>query len=238
MRKTLIAACLAIAAFAVVPSLASAKPVVTHPTGTIMAVHPAGKTCTEKPEGCILATNIGETTMTTSIGDIHCSTAILTGELTQNNAANGFKGTITSAKFGGDSTLTIPGDEEPECTTTGILGNTGITATPPYCVEGVEANDKLKVRGGACSEAVKNVTFKMTVTGPFGITVTCSYAKASLTGTFQTDTEAGKDATVTFSEETFLKTEGGGECPESGKLNMKFTLETDTPVATPIYFSE
>src|SRR4051812_3956492 len=49
MRKTLIAACLATAAFAVVPSLASAKPVVTHPTGTPMAVHPAGTTCTAKP---------------------------------------------------------------------------------------------------------------------------------------------------------------------------------------------
>jgi hypothetical protein len=226
MGKRLIAACMVIAAFAVVPSLASAKPVITHPTGTVLA------TGTK-----IKATNVGSTIMTTPIGNITCSTAILTGELTQNITTNGFKGTITSAEFGGTGS-TITGDNEPECTGSGFVGNTGITATPPYCVEGIEANDKLKVRGGACNKAAENIVFKMTVTGPFGIKVGCTYSKASMTGNFQTDTEAGKDATATVSEEEFKKTEGGGECPESGKLDMTFTMETDVETATPIYVSE
>src|SRR3954463_5033406 len=140
MRKTLLAACLVIAAFAVVPSLASAKPVLTHPTGSLLGIGSK-----------ITATNVGNTTMVTPIGTFTCSTAILTGELTQNNTANGFKATITSLGEGGTGT-TIAGDNEPECTGSGIVGNRGMTWIPPYCVEGVEANDKLKVRGGACSE--------------------------------------------------------------------------------------
>src|SRR5436305_2798324 len=105
MRKQLLLVCMAFAAFAVVPSLASAKPVITHPTGTVLA------TGTK-----ITATNVGNSVLSNGLGTITCSTAILTGELTQNSTANGIKGTITSAKFGGTTGKTISGDEEPECT--------------------------------------------------------------------------------------------------------------------------
>jgi hypothetical protein len=77
----------------------------------------------------------------------------------------------------------------------------------------------------------------MTVTGPFGIKINCSYSKASMSGTARTETETILDGAAIFGEQEFKKSEGGGECPESGKLDMTFTMETDVVVATPIYIS-
>jgi hypothetical protein len=228
MRKQLLLVCMAFAAFAVVPSLASAKPVLTHPTGTVLA------TGTK-----ITATNVGNITLSNGLGHVTCSTAILTGTLTQNNTTNGIKGEITSAKFGGTTGKTIPGDEEPECTGTGFYaGGAGVTTVPPYCLEATGTGDTVAVRGGTCAAPTKP-KFKLSVTTIFG-TVTCNYestALAGLVGSLVTD-ESGQDAQGTLTEQGFTKAaESGGECPSEGKLSMTVTLETDVSPATPVYFS-
>ena len=68
MSKKLIAACMAITAFAALAmaSTASAAPVVTHPTGTVLATG-----------ANIVGTNIGETVMKTSLGNVTCRNATL-----------------------------------------------------------------------------------------------------------------------------------------------------------------
>jgi hypothetical protein len=228
MRKQLVVACLTIATLGVIPSLASALPVVTHPTGTVLA------TGTK-----ITATNVGTSTLSNGLGSITCSTAILTGTLETNTTAAGIKGTITSAKFGGTTGKTITGDEEPECTGTGFYaGGAGLTTKPPYCIESIEANDTFKMRGGKCSEAPTKPKFQVSVTTIFG-TVTCIYEteKANLSGTFETD-GSGSDVKTSLSEQAFVKSSGsGGECPSSGKLSLTTTSETDSGTAEPVYVS-
>jgi hypothetical protein len=223
MRK-LIVACLAIAAFGVIPSMASAAPVLTHPTGTVA------------PVGTLLkATNTTESVLSNGLGTVRCSSAVLTGEVTSNATATGVKGNITSAVFGGTTGKTIAGDEAPECTGTGFYaGGAGVTAKPPYCLEATTAADTGKVRGGKCSAEATPVKFQLSVT-VFGFPVSCLYEKASLEGSFTTDPS---DAVMTLNEQEFVKGAGsGGECPSSGKLSVSITWETEGPTFTPVYFS-
>jgi hypothetical protein len=227
MRKQLIVACLALAAFAVVPSLASAKPVLTHPTGTVA---PVGTKIT--------ATNVGNATLSNGLGHVTCSTAILTGEVTSNSTANGIQGTLTKAEFGGTGSK-IVNDPEPECTGTGFYaGGAGVTTNPPYCLQAIGTTDTVAIRGGACGGVLGKPTFKLSVTTIFG-TVTCEYASTSaegLTGSLVTDA-SGQQAEGSLSEQGFTKTAGsGGECPSEGKLSMTVKLETDGTV-TPLYIS-
>jgi len=220
MKGKLIAACMALAAFAafaVMPALASAanSPLVVENGVAI----PVGSK--------ILATNVGTTKMTTSLGTIECSTAILTGELTSNTTGN-VKGNITSAKFGGTGALQA-GAEEPECTTQAIFGgNTTITANSatnglPWCIEATSAmaNDEFQVRGNSCANLARPIRFAMDITN-LG---TCVYQRTgAIPGTFTTSTT---DSTLSISEVEFAKFEGGFACPSSGKLDMTFTMETD-----------
>ncbi len=222
MSKKLIAACMVIAAFAVVPSLAAAKPVITHPTGTVV---PTGTK--------IDAVNVGNTIMTISgLPNLECSTATMTGTLTVNSAANGFEGEIETAAFGGTGS-TITGDTEPECT--GGLGSTGVTVMSlPWCLEGTEANDTFMVKGGKCGAATAPITFQLTVTSSFG-TITCKYSRAAkIPGTFQTDTTT-QDATATIANVAFTREENV-LCPNEGKLDMSFTIRTDS-TKQPVFIS-
>jgi hypothetical protein len=229
MRKQLIVACLALAAFAVVPSLASAKPVLTHPTNTVA---PVGTSIT--------ATNVGNSVLTNGLGTITCTTAILTGSLTSNSTANGIQGTITKADFGGTTGKTIPGDTEPECTGTGFYaGGAGITTNPPYCLQATGTTDTIAVRGGGCGGVLGKPKFRLSVTTIFG-TVTCEYASTAaegLTGSLVTDT-SGQEAQGTLTEQGFSLSGGGGECPSEGKLTLTVRLETDLgPSFTPLFVS-
>ena len=230
MSKKLITACMALAAFAafaVVPSLASAKPVITHPTGTVLA------TPTK-----ITATNIGETEMVTSIGTLKCSTATLTGTLTTNSTAAGTEGTIESATFAG--TGSAIGSSDKECT--GGFGNAAITPNPatnglPWCLEATEANDKFNLRGGSCAEKERAIRFTIDLT-VFGSTLTCNYERTTAaTGTLTTDT-SGEDAQGGIVSQNWPAVAGNPfGCPSNGELTMKFTLETDQETASPMYIS-
>jgi hypothetical protein len=229
MSKKLIVACMVIAAFAVVPSLASAKPVITHPTGSVLAT-----------ETKILATNVGGPTIMTLTGGgkIECSSAKLTGTLKTNSTASGFEGEIESATFTGTGGTQASEPGLPECTGT-FLSAVTVTGLP-WCLEGTEANDNFKLRGGKCSEAAKALNFTLSST-IFGFPVVCKYqrgAASPVTGHFTTHPAGDLVGTVT-GEPEFLRVESSETCPTGGSLDMSFTAETDTTAsADPLYASE
>jgi hypothetical protein len=228
MRK-LIAACLVVTALAAVPSMASAKPVLTSPTGTVA---PVGT----KIVGTLAA---GTTSiLTTSFGQLVCNTAIVKGSLSANSTASGNEGTITSVEFGNTSGAKSASEPEPECTGSGFLaGGAFVTVTSPVCVETTEATDTIKVRGGECGKAPSAIVFHLTVTTIFG-NVPCSYQRTAvtgpLTGTLNTHPT---QASATFAEQGFVKTgESGGECPVSAKIDLSFNSETEA--GAPVYVSQ
>lgn len=237
MSKKLITACMALVALAAfaLPAVASAAndPDLTHPTGTMMAVHPLGKTCLEDPTGCIDATNIGVTKMKSPGGAtlVECSQATMTGMLTKNDGSN-VEGDITSTSFSGTGT-------GGECTSSfgGITVDTNIGNGTPWCLRSTSTmgTDKFQVRGNACNLASRSITFVLTST-----TVgTCKYNRtAALEGEYTTHpTDAILHLKPGASTEFALE-EGGFFCPSAGQLEMSFTLETDTTAsADPLYIS-
>ena len=230
MSKKLIAACMAIAAFAAlaVASTASAAPVLTHPTGTVMSVHPTGKTCTEDPTGCIKGTNTGETTMVSALGTVRCTNATMTGTLDTNSTASGSKGTVTSASFSGTGT-------NGECTswTGGVTVTPGVAGGLPWCLEATGSTDEGKIRGGKCSELARSIRYTLDFTtitsGP------CNYVRSNpAVVTFVTHPEAAK---VSLTNQVWTAEPGNPiGCPSSGELNMTFDLYTDNN-NEPLYFS-
>jgi hypothetical protein len=221
MSKKLIAALMAIAAFAAFgmsATSASAAPVVTHPTGTVLA------TGTK-----LTGTSIGHVTFTSSTLNVTCTTGTITGPLVSNSTAGGFSGEITEAHFTGTGTS---GD----CTATGSFFNGSAKPTPeivgglPWCIKNT-LNDNFEIRGGKCSEAARSIKFGLDLTG----LVTCTYERASLTGTFDTHP---LDASGRINANQAWTLVSGFGCPSSPSLDMEFTLETDTtPTSDPIYIS-
>jgi hypothetical protein len=215
MAKKLFAALMALAAIgAFAAASASANPVLTHPTGTVL-----------KTETLIKATNVGNTTMVTGLGTVTCTAAQMTGKIKTNSTASGSEGEVTSASFS-------------NCTSwAGAVTVTPGTLTStnglPWCLEATTASDEGKLRGGACASAVRPIRF--TLDFSFG---ECVYQRSTAAnGTLRTDVAAGEDATVNLKEQEWTLFSGGGLCASSGKLNMTFTLETDTATAEPLYFS-
>jgi len=227
MKSKLIAACMALAAFvafAVMPAVSSASPVITHPTGTVLA------TGTK-----IEATNIGVTKFTSSTLNTECSTATLTGTLVKNTTTGGgFEGEISTATFKGTG-------KEEDCTATGTFFTGSAAATPetgtnglPWCIKNAAAGDNFELNGGACGGLTRGIRFGLDLTG----LVTCTYEKTGgLTGTFRTDLTGSEDATAKLnSGQKFTRVSGFG-CPSEGELDMEFTLETDVSPASPVYIS-
>lgn len=246
----LVKACIAMAAFAalfVVPSMASASPVLTHPTGTAA---PVGTK--------ILATNVAHantsviTKMTTPGGNVECATATITGEIKTNSGTH-ILGTITTAEF-----RSTPGTNHTEshCTAPGGLGKVTVTPnhtvnpchTPsggtshcslPWCITASNLNDEFEVfadTDGKCEEKGK-LTFTLDST----IVGACSYEKEKpVIGTYTTDKSPEfSDAILTIKDQEFKKITGSAFCPATGKLDMAFTLATDEneKSGTAIYIS-
>jgi hypothetical protein len=221
MSKKLIAACMAIAAFAALAmaSTASASPVLTHPTGTVQATGAA-----------ITGTNVGETLMTDTNGNIitRCTTANLSGELTK-NSGTAIEGNVTSATFTGTGS-------EGNCTGTFFTSpkvTPGVANGLPWCVRALStfAADEAQIRGGKCSEAAREIRFALDL----GAT-TCLYSRSStepIKGTLTTDV-GGQDAVVHISKQLFKPVSVPFPCPEEGLLDMSFTLSVG---GTAAYFS-
>ncbi len=233
MHKRLIMACMAITAFAafVVAPAASASPVLTHPTGTAYCPNGGtGSTC------LVTGTNIGNWEFMNGLGTFVCNSVTMTGNVTTNKE-NHIQIDITEAHFtgtgaGGDCTSPI-GDFK--LTTT--VGN-GV----PYCLTagGLLGADKFTARGNSCDKAQRSITFVLDFTnGP-----TCYYDRTTVVeGTFQTDTEASKDAVFSFSGAEWVKEKGENEtflkpCVASYKMSGSWTLETDKAGANePMFIS-
>jgi hypothetical protein len=224
MQKKLIASCVALTAYlavAVAPSLVSANPLLTHPTGTVAA---AGTK--------VVATNVGETVFTTPFGNVTCSTVTLTGSITSNSTAAGFDIEVTSATEGGTGPQ-APNEPHTECTS--WTGGVSVTPSPatnglPWCIQATASNDAVQIRGGGCPALARATRFTLVFTS-IG---TCVYQWTSaMSGTLLTHPT---DAVLQFTEQEWTKLDGPALCPGSGKMDVSFTLETDTG-GEPIYIS-
>jgi len=248
MSKKLITACLgvlALAAFALPANALAVSATLTHPTGTALA------TGTK-----LTGTNIGTTFLKTDDGKTiiaECGHAVITGTLTKNKEGH-IEGDITTATFFGDREVH---KGMKECTGFVGLGNftpttngtdpVGTKLEPgseedlengtPWCMTagGALAANTFTVRGGTCSEGARPITFILHSTGAGE----CKYTRSeAIIGTYTTDTTGDAIATVSpNADSTFAKHAGGVLCPSAATLDMKFTLETDTSPASPVWIS-
>ena len=208
-REAFFAAVAACLTFLVVPALASAAPVLTNPTGTVLAT---GVTAVE--------TNVGDVKFTTSLGTIICSTAVLKGPVATNSTASGSKNEVTSASFTGTGS---GGD----CTS--WMGSVAVTSNPPtnglpWCWESTAPTDELRLRGGNCSSLSRPIQLTMDFTSPV---LQCVYQRsAAQVGTVQTHVGGEVAGSKTMSQQEWTLLEGGGFCASFFKLDAVFTLET------------
>jgi hypothetical protein len=225
----LLKASIALAAFAavfVVPSIASAGPTLTAPTGTAY-------------KGTYIeAENVGVTKMTLPAGiggSVECQTATMTGDLTTNSGGH-VSGDIETVEFRGRPKQANPHESNQCDSPLGAVSVTPNHTTNPkqggvgslnWCLTANTNDNKFTVRGGNCTEATRPLTF--TLHTPIG---ECAYSKASVTGSYTTHPN---DAVLTLSEQEFTKSVGSAFCPGSGKLDMSFTLRTDDANTQPMY---
>ena len=206
--------------FSVAAASASAAPVITHPTGTAIA-----------PGALMKATNVNELKFTTSSLNVNCPSVTTTGAVKRNNTTEGFEGEAQSITISG---IGVSGD----CTATGTFFSGSAKPTPeitgglPWCFKNGASGDNLEIRGGKCSEASRSIKFALDLTG----LVTCTYEKASLTGTFVTDA-TGQDAIGKITEGQAWTLVSGFGCPSGPTLDVEFTEETDATPASPVYIS-
>lgn len=219
--KNLFRATLAMAAFAVlfvVPSIASASPELTSPTGT------------RTPVGTLfIATNVEhaqtaktfKTTLTT--GTMECATATFTGEVVENSGTS-FVGTISTFELKG-----TPGEPSANhCASP--FGATTVTpshssnpthngvASLPWCIKANTLNDQFTIYGCTNGQA-RPIT--IVYHGSIGA---CTYEKASITGTYTTHPA---DAILTIANQEFIKVTGSAFCPSSFKIDLALTLTKD-----------
>lgn len=221
MRNKLIAACMALAAFAA------------------FAVMPAGASATNSPQLMEGATPVatGTKILGTSEGTLYmrsgseptssvltsCETARMTGTLNKNDGAN-IEGTIETAAFEGYDAE----HHEGECE--GTFGRITVTTNVgngiPWCLRSTStmATDEFQLRGNSCANAARGITFVLdsTTVGE------CKYERTTLTGPVKgTFTTGGTAATASISGQEFKKEAGSFLCPEKGYLFMSFTIEKD-----------
>jgi hypothetical protein len=195
------AALAAFVAFVVAPAIASAKPVLTQPTGTPLATGSA-----------ITGTNVGNTVMTTSLGNVTCEKATLEGKLLTNSAEAGVEGEIEGVSFTNCSSW---------------AGNVTITVNlvingPPWCLKATVFGITFTIGGGNCGKP-RPIRFTLHFGGLIG---TCTYQRTEVaSGTLSTDGAATNPNTASLSKQTWTKFEGGGGCPSSASLDMTFSLE-------------
>jgi hypothetical protein len=240
MNRKFIAICSALAALAVfaLPTVASASPELTQPTGTRLAVGTK-----------IKGTNVGNSVFktddaTTSLAE--CGSTVLTGEVVKNNGTE-VEGTITTATASGTGAIF---NEMSECT--GSFGNFSVTSNSsadgesvasgtPWCISagGKVGADEFQLRGGKCSEAARAIRFIYDLTGP-GILIECKYKRVeAVKGTFTTDSSGDALLKATAGPNTTVVGEVGNHflCPVSGTFEVSYTLEADEATAKPLYAS-
>jgi hypothetical protein len=208
MLRRIIAAALALAAFAAVPAVASASPVLTDPKGAVAV-------------GSKITGVLSETSkFTTGSGNVECTAADLTGQVTENSGTS-IKGEILTASFTGDDAT------ESRCTSTiGDLDLGHATFKPiaenlPWCISSGAKDTWTLV---SC-KAGQNIAFTFDVFNHTGASLgTCKYERASVAGTFTT---GGTTTTLTVGAKTVFNRVAGTFCPAEGELDMKLTIKTE-----------
>lgn len=224
------------AALFLVPSVASASPELTHPTGTTA---PVG-TLIEMKNVAHSSSPKGFAT-TGSTGTFECATTTLTGEVTKNSGTQ-IQINITTAEFRGTPAEPISA----HCFQPGGYGATTMTpnhtstfeheyaagkksTSLPWCFTVEGAEDKFSLRGGKCSEEARPLMFLY----HSAVAGACTFQKPVLSGTYTTHPS---DAIFTLQKETFTKATGNVFCPGAWDMDWSFTMTTDGN-NTPIYIS-
>jgi hypothetical protein len=220
MHRKLIAACLtlaAIAAFAV-PSVASAKPELTFPTGTTLG------------EGATLeATNVGQVTFKSGAFTVHCTIGRFAGTL-KGNTGTEIGWEISAVELGGTG---ANGDCTSGVGAVKFLSNTGTNGTP-WCLRATSlmTEHAFEIRGGLCGNS-RPIRFALDIT-PLG--KVCTYEhEFAVGGSYTTHPN---DAVGTITEVGFTRVAGEAMvCPTEMRMNMSFTIEKDAAGAEPVYIS-
>jgi hypothetical protein len=218
MRMKLISLCLAAGAlFACGAPAALASPLLTHPQGTAV---PVGTK--------IVGKNVGNFTITAGSFNLACTKVTMTGTV-RTNSGTLIEGNISSVAIGGTG-------KEEDCTSTiGDIKTTtsGITNGVPWCLKSGKTADTFELRGNECSAAARPIRFVKDITNLEH--TQCIYERtAPITGTFKTQPE---DALLTISEVAWVLVSGSFICPVEWKLDLSFTLQTDSAATEPIYIS-
>lgn len=227
MNKT-IQAYIALAAFAaifVVPSVASASPELTSPTGT------------KAPVGTLITVTNAEhavtpkrARLTTPSGTIECESVTMTGEVSSNTGTDiGIN--LTTVQIANTASSPCDGGKLGKFNftpnhTSNVTHN-GVSSLP-WCLTANGLEDKALIRGGNCSEALRPMTFLFHTP----MAGTCSYEMVSISADYTTHPTA---AILTIPNQKFFKSTGSIFCPAEGALEMALTLETDTGTPGDVY---
>jgi hypothetical protein len=211
MAKKILAICAALVAFAVVPAVASASPELQTSGGAKVATGTA-----------IKATNVGNVVFTTSVGNITCTSASMTGEVTENSGSS-IKGTIKTASFTGTH------DGTTNCATT-IFGITMVKVTPenlPWCLTSTVFGH-WTIRGGGCPEAAKGLRFTLDLFNSSTESIgSCTYERTAASGPITGTYNAGPPLELTVTAgNVFARVGESFLCPSSGTLDAKFKVQT------------
>lgn len=239
------AALVALGAFAVVPSLASAANVTLEQT--------EGGVTVPVTKPIVADTDPGTTALFEgSFGKTECNENVMTGSIAKNNGTE-VRGTIERAWF--QSNLTTSATK---CAST--LG--AVTVTIPaltneggkghWCIRTVPGEDRWELWGNGCeTEPGGELTFVLDFAS-----MTCSYKRSgSVTGEYTTTASTHEAATLELKDEPEFVTDTSSSifCPANGKLKVfKFKLYTDAdatgvngdfhefgaqPTANPVFFN-
>ncbi len=224
MHKKLIAACMALAAFAAfaLPATASATndPQLTDSEGTVTV----GSTITATSTSPTMVGTGGATTVT-------CNTLVLTGTVVK-NAGGTVESTISKAQCSGTGAVSTDNSLN-ECTTS--FGNSYITVTNlPLCIRSTPemATDEFQIVSSDCGAGGNPIKFiwGSTTAGE------CEYEFTNaISGTQTTNgTQAVLTVNSTQSGSGYKKIKGSFLCPSSWMFNMALTLSTDGGAAITI----
>jgi len=224
MRRKFIYFSLTIAAWlalASAPTGAAASPVLTYPTGTPLAT------------GSLLQiTNIGVALFTESAWRLECSTARFTGKLVT-NSGSAIEIELTTMEMHGVGT---GGDCRQDRTKEGKTEEGGSVAVTysglPWCLRAnkLMSADTFEIRGGSCGENVKPATLVLNYTA----LTECKYETSAIKGTFTTHPG---DAILSMAPELKGEVSNSFLCATSMPTDTQMTIERDSLVAEPVYFS-
>jgi hypothetical protein len=205
-------AMLAFAAFAVVPSVASAtSPELVNKAGTAVA------------KGAALKAESSNLVLSSAKGNIECEKNILEGTVTKNEA----KGEAIEAEFTKGS---FTGKAEAGKTTckTGIKPYTGVELTSEnmgWCFKTTSSGAAMEWELKTCA-AGKEVLFRAQFFENGAPRLTCTYGRTTVTGTYNTpNTEKGeKTHLIVGGSQSFTRIFGNESCPPNMTLSGEFGL--------------